>query len=42
MNEFELSVSETTVDDLLVNLINNYEQYNNKFKRIRTRNLIKP
>ena len=31
MNEFELSVSETTVDDLLVNLINNKHYIKQEF-----------
>jgi len=33
MNEFELSVSETTVDDLLVNLINNKHYIKQEFIR---------
>ena len=33
MNEFELSVSETTVDDLLVNLINNKHYIKQDFIR---------
>ena len=33
MNEFELSVSETTVDDLLVNLINNKHYLKQEFIR---------
>ena len=33
MNEYELSVSETTVDDLLVNLINNKHYIKQEFIR---------
>ena len=31
MNEFELSVSETTIDDLLINLINNKHYIKQEF-----------
>ena len=33
MNEYELSLSETTIDDLLINLINNKHYINQEFVR---------